>query len=628
MKFSPITFYSNQLSGLESCVTARGTNCTSGSFLSGPVRWSWFDYTSSVPGTSYESAQFIIETGSTTRAVILTVGGGGAGAADDGASIGAGGGGGVGVRQGVSLETGSYGVQVGPGGAGFRGVAVSPTTNGNDGSATKFLSGSEELSSGGGEGGFSNANGGSGGKSGENFGPTFTNGNTSVANAGGAGARQGVTGSTQVPGVGFFFEYGVSDPGAGFDQDKSLSLGGGGENDNSTFNPSNTFGGGEYRTAYPPGDAPDTGQGGGGAPGVVVFDPGGAGTFFTSNGGGGRCLVLVPTNLCTSSLYTLPSGVRRQGLMQWVEPNIANSFGKNFSSNQVLDLVRPKSNLTITPNIEPTGSLHYVETFYTSSVGIIDTNYSASFIPYQALQSVVNGDEYNSDIPVNPVAQGYTQEWQGIVSGSQKVFAVSSGSNITGVDPLFASTTTAKAGVHQYLYMETLLTLGSSAVSQSDFYLIGSSSVSDEITDQYAMMYYTQGNTNGCTQFQFNFADFNATGSYVPCGCYNEQEIWINVAGQSLTQVRGVNNGTTPTISAGSVVNQGAFTPSSDDGLFELYRNGSPILSLGHVDIPTSETSLSSYVDSSITNKLIRLYNTQLSTSDLISNYSASALPI
>ena len=428
MRFTPTAQFGIAENFTEECITARGTNCTSGSFYSGPVIWEWFDYTASANSTaSVELSQFIIDNGITDRAVVLTVGGGGGGAGlDDG---GGGGAGGVGLRQGITLEPGTYTVGVGGGGGGTRG-SLNPADaekNGADGNPSYFVSGGINLSSGGGEGGFAQEGtlSKAGGRSGENYSNSFANGNTSFDSAGGAGARSAVTSSSVKPGFGFYFDFGtVAD-----------AVGGGGES--ILQNTGNAFGGGGYRPSfYPPGDARNA-SGGGGGSGISFRNS--DNTYWTSNGGNGRVIVVVPTNLCSGSLYTT-STVDRAGLTQWIDFNNGRTFGKNFTGYVFEDIIRPKQNMFPTNDISPANSGSYLEESlqYTSSFGLVSTNFSASNFPYSGLEYINSPGQtavVNSQIPNFNLADDFSLEWCGyqkdatVSPSNSQIFGIITGSN-------------------------------------------------------------------------------------------------------------------------------------------------------------------------------------------------------
>ena len=452
MRFTPITLFSADGNFTEPCVVARGTECTSGSFYAGPVKWDWFDYTGSGAFTgSILQSQFIIETGSTSRAVILTVGGGGGGAADD--NGGGGGAGGVGLWEGITLEPNTYSVGVGGGGGGVRASETAPVSdNGNDGQDSWFLGGiytGSGLVSAGGEGGFGQVGVNvDGGRSGENYGDSFTNGNLSGATGvatgwGGAGARTAVT-SSDAFGYGFFIQYARQEATIPpLSENIVLALGGGGEGQTPSQPPVEvgSFGGGSYRAGlYPPGDA-EANTGGGGGAGLAFkntapFED----TYWSSNGGSGRVIVFVPTNLCSSSLYTTPA-VDKAGLTQWIDFQNGRTFGKNFTGYVFEDIIRPQQNMFPNGTINPSNSGSFLGTQlqYTSSFGIVDTNFfpSSSRYPideYIGLEGISQAGVISSETPFFNLANDFSLEWCGYqistagTSDDNQIFGIITGS--------------------------------------------------------------------------------------------------------------------------------------------------------------------------------------------------------
>jgi hypothetical protein len=463
MRFTPITLFSADGNFTEPCIVARGTECTSGSFYAGAVRWDWFDYTGSGAFTgSISQSQFIIETGSTSRAVILTVGGGGAGAVDD--DGGGGGAGGVGLHEGITVQPNTYTVGVGGGGGGVRASSVEPSGNGNDGQDSYFLGGpytGSGLTSAGGEGGFGNSGVNlDGGRSGENYGNSFTNGNSSGATGvagigfGGAGARTAVTASNAF-GYGFFIQFANQDPNnLPLTDNILLALGGGGEGSVANQPPGDDFGAGSYRGGlYPPGDA-ESNTGGGGGAGIAFkntapFED----TYWSSNGGSGRVIVFVPTNLCSSSLYTTPD-VDKLGLTQWIDIGSGRTFGKNFNGNIFEDIIRPKQNMFASGDINTSnsGSLTNLRATvqYTSSFGIVDTNFfpSSSKYPidkYLGIEDILQANVISSETPFFNLANNFSLEWCGYqiptagTGDSNQIFGIITGSGNpdNAVSPFF-----------------------------------------------------------------------------------------------------------------------------------------------------------------------------------------------
>ena len=546
MRFTPTAHFGIDNFPTEPCLKASGDYCTSGSFYAGPVLWEWFDFTGSDAyfKNDVSQSQFRVSEGTTKRAVVLTVGGGGGGAVDDSdpppGVLGGGGGGagGVGLHIGVELTGSLYDIQIGGGGEGITGSLIEPgNQNGNDGANSFFsFGGVNRLESAGGEGGIGDSNPKNGGRSGENYGVSYTNGNTSGPGWGGGGARTQTTSSIDF-GFGFNFEYGWYGSGSNGAYDKSIRVGGGGGGRNTVITPIDSFGAGGYSETYPPGNGTDATGGGGGAGVAFKSTAPLEDTWWSSHGGNGRVIVFVPTNLCSGSLYRKTTGIERRGLTQWIEPGNARTFGKNFNGIVLEDIVTPKTNMFVTSNISPADSgsfnnLRYSNTQYTSSLGIVDTNFSSSLIPWSGVGTIEHGVVINSETPNYNLANDFSLEWigfQGSSQGDDQIFGIITGSfdPDAAVSPFAPRTLAnfnasgAETEITIFKEFEPVNSTSSLAVNVTD---------GDDTTQQYVLTYTsssrtlelyrtgssiaTMGNVEFPSQYDNQWAPFLEVGPY------------------------------------------------------------------------------------------------------------------
>ncbi len=283
------------------------------------------DISSGTPGFTtyafYSSGSFTVNSigaSNTVSADVLAVGGGGGGGGNCPTCGGAGGGGAGGVvySLGVPMSVGSFGINIGIGGAGGAGTN-SGAGLGSNGGITSFGSLVSAIGGGGGapQGGMSGNSGASGGGGSGGSTPAPGSGGSGTAgqgNAGGAGNSSGLgggggggaggtggTGAAASGGVGVMYSisgsgvyygggggagaYGASNtPGAG-------GTGGGGSGVNSSMNSGKGYSG-----------AANTGGGGGGASGYTAGGSGGS-------GGSGIIIISYPTGSMVATGGTITS---------------------------------------------------------------------------------------------------------------------------------------------------------------------------------------------------------------------------------------------------------------------------------------------------------------------------------
>ena len=636
---------------MEKCVTARGEDCQSGSFYSGPVLWEWFDYTSSAVGF-YTSSVFEIVEGETNRAIILTVGSGGGGGTGTGG--GGGGAGGVQVHHGIYLPTGSYTAGRSGGGAGERGVSPTPApANGNDGGISQFTGLGLTLVSGGGEGGFSSPSSGGGsngvgGRAGANSGSGFSTEQPAGVGSLGGGARD-------LDGHGFAWLFGeINVPGTGsiggIQSDAQLILGGGGMTLGNLRVGDDKYGGGVYRDTYPPSDG-DTATGGGGGSGVAYRSDNV--TYWTSDGGSGRVLVLLPTNLCSSSLYTKPIGVLKRGLTQWIQADNANSFGKNYVGSKFSDLTNYENDMFGMQAASASNSPNYLNNPYTQSLGVVDTHASSSIV--QNLGPLI-ADTYNVDgqytflgnqNTITNFENKHSIEWMGVVAGppaTNLVTGIVSGSSeaVSGSLEGNLSYSITGRGINTGI-TPTSSAMTVNAMLNNDSTSTGSGTytfIDNNVITQHTLLYDPDGTVfespGNCTSYTLTYANHDEIATYTPCGGSFSIQKRINYAGAPL--IHTVCSLDVPSLTSGSVVSVGSCDPwvsNQNTGSITWYVDGEAKEQVLFQSVQSGEgnnmtsfisngSDASALIQTNNFTKLIRTYNGNLTTAEMISNYSAS----
>lgn len=356
MRFTPVTFFGQGLT--EPCVdivTAQGA--VSQSISIGEVNWDVYTYSSSVYQGGGGSEAFTFEINDYTRnAIVVVVGGGGSTSSDNRG----GGGGAVVYEENVLLKPDTtYSITVGEGGTGTNRVTPGTAFSGDSGQQSRFLGGGLDIQAGGGQGGTLSGNGGNSG-----------NGNTSNG-TGGAGAGANNEGDWGGPGkqVNLGIRRVSNDV-------VTLFRAGGGAGDGGDIS-GQTFGAGGL-VASEAGGSPNDGEDNRFTDDTLTFGGGsGGGQFFNvtesrykSMGAASGCVMIAfPTNLCTSSLYTVKN-IETSGLLAYYDVSNPRTFGKRGASNTLTDVYRMNS-LTHETTREPissnTGSLLFFQASGSSS---------------------------------------------------------------------------------------------------------------------------------------------------------------------------------------------------------------------------------------------------------------------
>lgn len=359
MRFTPTAFFGADFT--EPCMSATANGSVSQSLSFGGANWDVYVFSAStyLGGSGTELYSFEVNEGFTTKGIVAVVGGGGSTSSDNRC----GGGGAVSYQENVLLKSGvPYSVTIGQGANGTDN-ATPQSFSGDNGSQSRFNGGGIDITANGGSGG---TQGGNGGNSGD--------GNTS-SGTGGAGSGAGTSGGTYA-GPGKTVSVGGLDVFAG--DTRPIFRAGGGAGSGGDYS-GRSFGGGENV-----GD--QTGRGsaeqfvnnvrvfGGGSGGGEYFDT--TDSRYKSHPAGSGCVMIaIPTNLCTSSLYTIKN-VDKEGLLNYWDFTNVRSVGKNAGTTEIIDLQRVK-NLNHASNLPSasidTGSLIIhnadkdVNNFYTDS---------------------------------------------------------------------------------------------------------------------------------------------------------------------------------------------------------------------------------------------------------------------